>query len=296
MLKSIKYFLPTYKQCWIIVLYICVVGGLGLGLLMMLAASLLGMALTDINPLVSYLVPLVPAFLYIVYKGNKVAQNNIIAAERGRNHEIVEPVPVNSPHWGDANPMVATLLLIVATLCSMIVLEPVSALFPMPESVKEIYRQMLDNRLWISLSVVVAAPLAEEFLLRGVMLRGLLKHTSPLVAIIYSALFFALIHMNLYQALPAFLIGVFMGWVYYKSGSLWLTILIHFVNNGTSTLFTLLFPQEAVDKTMMEMITEYAGREPYIALYVISFICLGGIIYYLHKKLNHEQDKKTISI
>ncbi len=289
MLKNIKYFLPTYKQCWIIVVYICVVGGIGLGIPMMLIASWMGKDITDINPLVSYLIPLIPALLYIIYKGNKVVKFNAVAAAEGLQHKIIKPVPINSPRFGDASPVLVVFLLIAATLCSMIVLEPVSELVPMPESVKVVYAKMLENGLWTSLAVVIAAPLAEEFLLRGVMLRGLLQHTSPLAAIIYSALFFALIHMNLYQALSAFIVGVFMGWIYYKTRSLWLTILIHFVNNGTSTLFTMLFPQENPDTTLMEMITAHIGREPYIILYVVCFVCLGAIIYYLNKKISYEQ-------
>ena len=32
------------------------------------------------------------------------------------------------------------------------------------------------------------------------------------------------------------MVGLVMGFVYYKTGSLWLTMLIHFVNNGTSVV------------------------------------------------------------
>ena len=62
-------------------------------------------------------------------------------------------------------------------------------------------------------------------------LRGLLKRTSPKWAIVISAIFFAFIHMNLWQAVPAFLMGLVFGYVYYKTGSLKLTMLMHFANN-----------------------------------------------------------------
>ena len=43
---------------------------------------------------------------------------------------------------------------------------------------------------------------------------------------------------NQKQALNAFLIGLVMGYVYYKTGSLILTMIIHFVNNGTSVILS----------------------------------------------------------
>ena len=92
--------------------------------------------------------------------------------------------------------------------------------------------------------VSVFAPFFEEWLCRGMVLRGLLHCTrkpgkngelrkgfSPAVAIIISALFFALIHMNPWQAIPAFALGCLFGYVYYKTGSLKLTMLMHFTNN-----------------------------------------------------------------
>ena len=43
--------------------------------------------------------------------------------------------------------------------------------------------------------------------------------------------------MNPWQAIPAFIIGMLMGYVYYKTGSLKLTMLIHFVNNTNALIF-----------------------------------------------------------
>jgi membrane protease YdiL (CAAX protease family) len=51
-----------------------------------------------------------------------------------------------------------------------------------------------------------------------------------------SALIFGLIHGNLWQAIPAFIIGVILGYVYYKTGSLKLTMLMHCVNNTLSVI------------------------------------------------------------
>ena len=63
-------------------------------------------------------------------------------------------------------------------------------------------------------------------------LRGLLgTKVKPVWAIVISAVFFAFIHLNPWQAVPAFLLGCLFGYVYFKTGSLKLTMLMHFANN-----------------------------------------------------------------
>ncbi len=277
------------------VFYILVIGGIGVGFALALAGSALGFSIPDLNPVVTYVAPMIPVFLYILVKGNEVAANNALAMERGLHNKVVKGVPVSCPIKGRIHPALAVLLLAVATVAAMVVTEPLSMIFPMPEALKEIYRQMLTNTFWTAMSVAVAAPLIEEFLLRGVMLRGMLQHMSPWRAILWNAFFFALIHMNLSQATSAFLIGTFLGWIYYRTRSLWLTILVHFINNGLSTLFTVLFPQD-IEMSLMDLILRHYNMAFYIAIYIVSAVTLGAVICYLNKKLDNGQNTEAISV
>lgn len=61
---------------------------------------------------------------------------------------------------------------------------------------------------------------------------------KPVWAIFWSAVFFAFIHLNPWQAVPAFILGCLFGYVYYKTGSLKLTMLMHFTNNTFSLIFS----------------------------------------------------------
>ena len=69
-------------------------------------------------------------------------------------------------------------------------------------------------------------------------LRGMLRKVHPAWAIIISAIFFAIIHFNPWQGIPAFALGCLFGLVYWKTGSLKLTILMHAVNNLTSVILS----------------------------------------------------------
>ena len=97
---------------------------------------------------------------------------------------------------------------------------------------------------------------------------------KPGWAIVVSALFFALIHLNPWQALNAFIIGVVMGYVYYKSGSLWLTMLIHFVNNGTSVILSQF---SSLDENAYWI--DMMDRSTYVVVYLLGLVVLAACLW-----------------
>ena len=128
----------------------------------------------------------------------------------------------------------AALLVVLGTLAAAICCDAISsAMPPMPEWLEKTLKGLTTGNFWINfICVSIFAPFFEEWLCRGMVLRGLLAHgNKPWLAIVISALFFAIIHMNPWQAIPAFLLGLLFGYVYYKTGSLKLTMLMHFTNN-----------------------------------------------------------------
>lgn len=77
----------------------------------------------------------------------------------------------------------------------------------------------------------VAAPVLEEMLFRGVILRGFLRQYSRSFAILWSASLFGIAHLNLYQMMTALAIGIVAGWLYERCRSLWPCILLHAAYN-----------------------------------------------------------------
>jgi membrane protease YdiL (CAAX protease family) len=89
------------------------------------------------------------------------------------------------------------------------------------------------------LAFIVLAPLAEETLFRGFLYQGIAAtRAGPIVAIIVSTLAFALIHIQYdwYGVLGVAAIGLYLGVVRFRAGSLLLTMLIHAVGNLLATL------------------------------------------------------------
>lgn len=105
---------------------------------------------------------------------------------------------------------------------------------------------MGGNMILVYVSVVIAAPLFEEFLCRGVILNDFKNTTKFWVANLIQAFVFGAIHMNLVQGVYAFLLGLILGYLFEKYQSLWVPIIIHAVYNGTSTLIGTLIPDASI--------------------------------------------------
>lgn len=87
--------------------------------------------------------------------------------------------------------------------------------------------------------LVIVAPVTEELLFRGIILRGLLARHSQFAAVLLTSLLFGFVHLNPWQFLTALVLGMLLGWVYLRTGSVFLCILGHAVVNGMFFLTTL---------------------------------------------------------
>ena len=208
--------------------------------------------------LIIYPVTFIPAMLY--------------ASVRSRlNEHRIDAAPLDKRLCGIKDSSLIVLACILATIATAYIVEPIGKLLPeMPQDMKDIMEQLLNGMpLWATLLCVsVFAPFFEELLCRGFILRGLLHKTSPLVAIGVSALFFALIHGNVWQAIPAFTLGALFGYVYYKTGSLKLTILMHCVNNTLAACVSKV-PQFKDAETFMDVLSPWAYWSIYAACILI---------------------------
>ncbi len=71
------------------------------------------------------------------------------------------------------------------------------------------------------LLMVLVIPFTDELLLRVIGLRGLLRYYSPWVAVLLSASIFVLARWFMMAPLAIFLLGLFLGWLFIRSRSLW---------------------------------------------------------------------------
>ncbi|KPU45413.1 CAAX amino terminal protease self- immunity [Oxobacter pfennigii] len=131
-----------------------------------------------------------------------------------------------------------SLLLFLGTYCFVIFFaQLVSQFIPSDPQDEQLFETGMTSFFGI-LSIVFLGPIFEEVLFRGIILRGLLLNYSVRKALIISSVLFGLIHLNPVQSLTATVSGLMLGWVFIKTGSLWMSILVHILNNGFTTIIT----------------------------------------------------------
>ena len=115
----------------------------------------------------------------------------------------------------------------------------------MDENTEQIFASLMKEP-WGYVAIGVLAPFAEEVVFRGAVLRtllGLMSKKNHWVAIMISAAIFGLAHANVAQFVNALLLGLLLGWMYYRTKSLVPGILLHWVNNTMAYVLANIMPQ-----------------------------------------------------
>ncbi len=114
--------------------------------------------------------------------------------------------------------------------------------------------------------------LFEELVFRGIIMQPLRRY-GDWFAILVSSLVFALIHGNISQSPFAFIAGIALGYISIVSGSLWPSVILHFLNNFLATINSFLIPvlsEEAFNaySTLSLYGIVFVGFAAFIALFV----------------------------
>lgn len=145
---------------------------------------------------------------------------------------------------------------------------------------------MIENALYFDnsylgyilffIEIAILPAIFEELLFRKVMINGAKKY-GTVFSIIFTAVMFGLIHMNIPQAINAVFIGIVFAYVVIKTGSIIPSMILHFVNNGTQALLMI-----NENNVVMTNIIRYV----YVALAII-----GALIFVLKVIKNRKEFK-----
>lgn len=125
----------------------------------------------------------------------------------------------------------------------------------------------LEAMWWEYMLVLAVLPaICEELAFRGFILTGLRQRFGPWTAIFLSSFFFALFHLNLFQIIPTFLLGIVLGMIATRTGSVWPGMLFHLAYN--SLLLVVRFLQDAEYEGVA--ISEQTGQ---IIRLIVSVCC-----------------------
>ena len=147
--------------------------------------------------------------------------------------------------WSALAPILLGALILASQLVSLTFL-----LWPPPAFFLKLMQQisgpgnMSEHLLTLSLAGVLG-PVAEELLFRGLIQQGLVRRYGARSGILAAALLFAVYHLNPWQGVAAFQLGLLLGWLTYRSGRIGYAVALHCANNLVALLAFDLVPSPA---------------------------------------------------
>ena len=240
------------KKALLSVLVYFLISQIGTGVCTVVIAMILGMSPKGGIP-VSIMMPCMivscAIAILVCWKGLKVMR-------------IPETFSIANIKWGWA------LIAIVATFFGIFAGNLATEMADLPNMIEDM---MLDSAksIWGFLAIGILCPIAEELVFREGVCGYLARNgTSPWKAIWVSAILFGLIHVNPAQVPFAMLLGVMLGMIYIKTGSVVVPSIIHILNNSFAMVTIWIYGEEALDESMVEWV---GGNIPAIIYIIVGF-------------------------
>lgn len=124
--------------------------------------------------------------------------------------------------------------------------------------------------------IAVIPAIGEEFLFRGIVLRIFRQWSNSIhIAVWVSALLFSAMHLQFYGFLPRMFLGVLLGYLFVWSGTIWIPVFVHFINNALAVTAFYLIHNGYWDVDYQEL-----GKETTAIVYVIFSVIIVGFILY----------------
>ncbi|NOZ03674.1 MAG: CPBP family intramembrane metalloprotease [FCB group bacterium] len=147
-------------------------------------------------------------------------------------------------------------------------------IFPQPEYFIKLAEMLntdsIGSALLLILAIVVIAPLGEEMLFRGFLQKFLEEYWKDITrAILVTSMFFALIHLNPYWVIQIYLLGMILGYLAWRTGSVIPSFILHGINNGLALILN------SAPPTLDRLYTWNEHVSPLWLLFAIGFVFVG---------------------
>jgi len=148
---------------------------------------------------------------------------------------IKQTLRLNSVPFG--NYLVVPLFALSGSLIAALIGQLINIVYPFPAEYLEHMMELMkmpDLKLWQVFGLIALTPgICEEVMFRGFVYR-FFEHKNKWYAIWISAALFALFHLDPYRFIPVMFLGVMLGWLLYRTNSIFPSMISHAINNATA--------------------------------------------------------------
>jgi len=155
----------------------------------------------------------------------------------------------------------------------------------MNEMVEKTYGNLLraDNvfeMAFVFFIVAVIPAVSEEVMFRGYVQKSFELKMTPVKATLITAVFFGLYHFNPYGIIPLILLGVFFGYAAYKTNSIIVPMVLHFLNNFIAIALFYMIGDDELIETKVQPSTDLGN---YLSVFLGLCLLFAGLIYLINK-------------
>jgi len=144
--------------------------------------------------------------------------------------------------------------------------------------------------LLVIITISIIPAICEEVMFRGYIQRSFGFKFKSHIAALLTALFFALYHFNPYGLIPLAIIGFYLGFAAYSSQSLFVPIILHFLNNFFAVMLYFIIGDDELFKSNVSDIESLDANLIYFFLLLLMFITVVFLIKNYYKKSNKIQE------
>lgn len=141
----------------------------------------------------------------------------------------------------------------------------------------------------IVIVIAVTPAICEEFLFRGLVFKNFEKMIPASKAIFFTGLLFALFHFHPFNLIPLTVLGIFLTFIVYHSGSIYTAIVCHFLNNFISALAVFIYGKDSFGSDTASVMT----AEEQLQFLLLGIISLGIFIFtvFMIRKFSVEKNQ-----
>lgn len=183
------------------------------------------------------------------------------------------------------NPMII-LWGVIMMLAIGVVIEPLLNLFP--DEWINLLNDKISSGGWAMVTTIIAAPIFEEILFRGIIQDSLTRKYGAWRGIVVASCIFGIIHLIPQQVVGAMLIGMVIGYIYYKTRSLLSAMVLHGINNALA-VFSMMFIEDSTVSIRQSINSDTIYYTLYVVCAVLVFLSLLQVIRLIRSgKLDYE--------
>lgn len=164
------------------------------------------------------------------------------------------------------------------------IINQLKELFDMLESATEklVEANTIPEFILVVIVIAVTPAICEEFLFRGLVFKNFEKIIPASKAIFFTGLLFALFHFHPFNIVPLTVLGIFLTFTVYHSGSIYSAVICHFINNFLSALAVYIYGMESLASVGSSDMTSEEQIQ-FALLGLFSLVVFTGVIVMIKK-------------